>query len=203
MRRPATTVVPIPFSQGCAATADITRSFAFSIAIARRLLLNWSSWLYLNGQVASSFWRVAAMNSPIVSTVIFAATSPAAWPPMPSATMKSPSVSSRAYASSLCLRFLPTSVSPNASMAAIFSISSGPPAASGSLRAPCAHPPPDGSQRSASWYAFSAFVRSPAWRKIAPASRSSVPLCGSSPIAVSIALTAARMSPARDEARPR
>src|SRR6185369_7585743 len=44
----------------------MTRSFAFSIAIARRLLLNWSSWLYLNGHVASSFWRVAAMNSPIV-----------------------------------------------------------------------------------------------------------------------------------------
>ena len=67
----------MPFSHGCAATADMTRSLAFSIATARRLLLKCSSWLYLNGQVASSFWRVAAMNSPIVSTVILAATSPA------------------------------------------------------------------------------------------------------------------------------
>jgi hypothetical protein len=90
----------------------MTRSLAFSIATARRLLLKSSSWLYLKGQVASSFCLVAAMNSPIVSTVILEATSPAAWPPIPSATMKSPSLTSEAKASSLCLRLRPTSVRP-------------------------------------------------------------------------------------------
>src|SRR5215475_8164002 len=109
----------MPLSHGWAATAAITRSFAFSIATARRLLLKWSSWLYLKGHVASSFWRVAAMNSPIVSTVILAATSPAAWPPIPSATTKKPSAGSKARASSLCLRFRPTSVKPNASIRAM------------------------------------------------------------------------------------
>ena len=109
----------MPLSHGCAATADITRSLAFSIATARRLLLKLSSWLYLKGQVASSFWRVAAMNSPIVSTVILAATSPAAWPPIPSATTKRPSSLSNERASSLCLRFLPTSVRPKTSIEAI------------------------------------------------------------------------------------
>src|SRR5262245_29953994 len=106
----------MPFSQGWAATAAMTRSFAFSIAIASRLLLKSREWSYLKGQVASSFWRVAAMNSPIVSTVIRAATSPAAWPPMPSATMKRPSERSTAKASSLCFRLRPTSVSPKASI---------------------------------------------------------------------------------------
>src|SRR5688572_16188205 len=59
------------------------------------------------------------MNSPIVSTVIFAATYPAAWPPMPSATMKRPSETSSAYASSLCFLFRPTSVRPKASTGVI------------------------------------------------------------------------------------
>src|SRR5262245_4075556 len=62
------------------------------------------------------------MNSPIVSTVILAATSPAACPPIPSATTKKPSAGSNASASSLCLRFFPTSVRPNASIRAIPSL---------------------------------------------------------------------------------
>src|SRR5262245_39620248 len=67
------------------------------------------------------------MNSPIVSTVILAATSPAACPPMPSATTKKPSAGSNASASSLCLRFFPTSVRPNASIRAIPPLSSARP----------------------------------------------------------------------------
>src|SRR5450432_226354 len=58
------------------------------------------------------------MNSPIVSTVIFDATSPAACPPIPSATMKSPSSLSKARESSLCLRLRPTSVKPKTSILA-------------------------------------------------------------------------------------
>src|SRR5450759_3815753 len=54
------------------------------------------------------------MNSSIVSTAILAATSPAAWPPIPSATTKSPSPMSMTNESSLWRRFRPTSVRPAA-----------------------------------------------------------------------------------------
>src|SRR5512142_1401142 len=104
----------MPFSDGCFATAEITRSFAFSTATASRLLLKRHWWLYWNGQVLSIFWLVSVMNSSIVSTAIFAATSPAAWPPIPSATTKSPSERSITNESSLCFRFRPMSVNPNA-----------------------------------------------------------------------------------------
>ena len=66
---------------------------------------------------------------------------------MPSATMKRPSASSSAYASSLCLRFLPTSVRPYASISAIAALTPCPPAARESLRAPCARRRPTGSHR--------------------------------------------------------
>ena len=62
----------------------------------------------------SIFWLVSEMNSSIVSTAILAATSPAAWPPMPSATTKRPSEMSMTNESSLCFRFRPMSVNPNA-----------------------------------------------------------------------------------------
>src|SRR6185436_1985851 len=47
-----------------------------------------------------------------MSTAIFDATSPEAWPPMPSATMASLSASGRKKLSSLCWRLRPMLVSP-------------------------------------------------------------------------------------------
>src|SRR5207248_6935038 len=54
------------------------------------------------------------MNSEMESTAIREAISPAAWPPMPSATRNRRASLSTRYESSLCCRCLPTCVSPNA-----------------------------------------------------------------------------------------
>ncbi len=79
----------------------MTFSFAFSTAVVRRLPSSETRLLKPKGQELSCSSSVAAMYSWIDSTVMREATSPAAWPPIPSATTKRPRSSSMRYASSL------------------------------------------------------------------------------------------------------
>src|SRR5438067_717364 len=78
----------------------------------RRLASKRSEWSSLYGQVISPSSCVERKCSATVSTAIFDATSPDAWPPMPSATMARRSASGRKKLSSLCWRFMPMLVSP-------------------------------------------------------------------------------------------
>ena len=92
---------PMPLSSGRFWTARMTFSFAFSTAVVSRLPSRETRLLNPNGQELSCPSSVAAMYSWMDSTVMRDATSPAACPPMPSATTNRPRSSSMRYASSL------------------------------------------------------------------------------------------------------
>ena len=60
-------------------------------------------------------YRSEPISLEVIRTAISLATSPAAWPPIPSATMKNPLTGSMYAESSLCSRTTPTSVTSQAS----------------------------------------------------------------------------------------
>src|ERR1700735_3124846 len=109
-----TTVVPMPwYSRERVDRSKIWR-FATRMPVRRRFsssLRFVSKW---NGHVTSSF-AVVRKNSEMVSVAMRDATSPARWPPMPSATTKRSYSLSTTKESSLCSRWSPTSLSPAAS----------------------------------------------------------------------------------------
>src|ERR1700722_12962602 len=109
-----TTVVPMPWYSRervdlskiwrLATRIPVSRRFSSSL----RLVSKWK------GQVTSSL-AVLRKNSEMVSVAMRDATSPARWPPMPSATTKRSYSLSTTNESSLCSRWSPTSLSPAAS----------------------------------------------------------------------------------------
>src|SRR5579883_869160 len=109
----ATTVVPMPWysrervlrSKICRFATRMPVSSRFSSS--DRLVSKWK------GHVTSSF-AVVRKNSEMVSVAIFDATSPARWPPIPSATTYKSYSLSTTNESSLCSRWSPTSLSPAA-----------------------------------------------------------------------------------------
>ena len=86
----ATTVVPMPFSSGDDAALSLTALLASLIAATSLLPARPSVSTSPKGQVMSSLPAVARMKPPVTSTAIRLASSPAAWPPIPSATTYRP-----------------------------------------------------------------------------------------------------------------
>src|SRR5471032_2610372 len=109
----ATTVVPMPRSLASLRIASSTRVFAMRTAAIRRFVDRLYCSSYACGQVPSSSF-VCRMNSEIASTAMRDAISPAACPPIPSATRNNRAVLSTRNESSLCCRCRPTCVTPYA-----------------------------------------------------------------------------------------
>ena len=84
-------VVAMPRRSTAAATSSARRRLARWKALLRRLPSTPSVGSIGCGQVSpESSLAVSPMNASIASTAIFEATSPATWPPIPSATMNRP-----------------------------------------------------------------------------------------------------------------
>ena len=84
--RTAATVVAMPSYSALSRVASSTFRLACRIAVFRRLPSYEIESSRPNGQVISSLPPVRVTNSLIASTATREATSPAAWPPIPSAT---------------------------------------------------------------------------------------------------------------------
>src|SRR5512143_779516 len=106
----AATVVAMPSYSERSRVASSTRRLAWRIAVFRRLPSYEIESSRPNGQVISSSPAVRATNSQIAATATREATSPAAWPPMPSATTNRFCSGSATIESSLPFRLRPTSL---------------------------------------------------------------------------------------------
>src|SRR6185503_17895810 len=107
-----TMVVPIPLHAGSRCACSWIFTLASLIAVTSRVMSAPPRRSTLNGQVSTCSSAVSLKYSTTVSTAMRLATSPEAWPPMPSATIASRSSTGRCSASSLWLRVTPTWVSP-------------------------------------------------------------------------------------------